>query len=231
MTGPNHLVVALIAGGTLIGCVSLSGLSGGGSGDGGDGSVPDASKVGDSGAGHDAKGVRDAGDASHGDAKAPCNEPNLLEDGDFVEMLGSTWNGYQANIVVDSDVDAAGVPDGQFVARVSPVDGGAGLFSIDDYQSFAPNASAGMLYTASAWIAAASPSSIGESAQIAIRYDGETYCNASYVNLGASFQRVDVNCLLPPGAAGPLTIYIAETGSSNSDAFYVADVSLSIACQ
>ena len=95
-------------------------------------------------------------------AAAPAPPGNLVANPSF-ETSTVGWSGYQGTLVREAQ---AGAPNGGYVARVTRSSGT--YFTIDGGNNVSPTV-AGTTYTATAWVKAASASSVGKPIQIKLR--------------------------------------------------------------
>ena len=153
------------------------------------------------------------------------SEGNLLANPSF-ELGTQGWTGWQA---VLTQVALVGAPDGKFVARVVPA-AGATAYSLDDSPDNVKSAGAGTSYSASAYVAAASPSSVGKLVTLNLREKNSTgtvnLWQAS-VALTTSMQRL-ITSSTAVTAGNSVDVYVWQEGAASTDAFYADALTLSV---
>ena len=149
----------------------------------------------------------------------PPPPANLLSNPSF-ETNTSAWSGYQATLAREAQ---AGAPAGSYVAKVTRSTGTS--FTIDDGARAVPNTTAGISYTAEAWVKAASASSVGKPIQIKLRERtsaGTVVADVGSANipLTNAWQRITVS-LVTTTTGGNLGVRVSHGGAVAGDAFYV----------
>ena len=128
---------------------------------------------------------------------SPSTPPSvdLLANSSFESPDMSQWGAWQCTI---SRVPYPGAPDGNYVAHVQYYTQNKGaLFAIDSWAQPVA-AHAGATYTASVYVAAASPQSVGKPIQLSLRESGADQGGAHVlhsvpVTLSTVFQRIQVS--------------------------------------
>jgi PKD repeat protein len=151
------------------------------------------------------------------DAPPPPPPPpgNLVANPSF-EVNTTGWAGFQGTVVREAQV---GAPDGGAVARVARTSGV--YFTIDAGDNVASTAAA--TYTATAWVKAATASSIGKPIQIKLRERtpaGTTVADAgsAAVSLSSSWQQLTVQ--RTTAAGNRLGVRLSHTSAVTGNAFY-----------
>jgi PKD repeat protein len=140
---------------------------------------------------------------------------NLVANPSFeVNTVG--WAGFQGTVVREVQ---AGAPDGGAVARVARTSGA--YFTIDAGDNVASTAAA--TYTATAWVKAATASSIGKPIQIKLRERtpaGATVADvgSAAVSLSSSWQQITVQ--RATAAGNRLGVRLSHTSAVATNAFY-----------
>ena len=148
-------------------------------------------------------------------APPPPPPGNLVANPSFeVNTVG--WAGFQGSVVREVQ---AGAPDGGAVARVARTSGA--YFTIDAGDNITSTAAA--TYTATAWVKAATASSIGKPIQIKLRErtSGGTVVadvGSTAVALSSSWQQVTVQ--RATAAGNRLGVRLSHTSAVATDAFY-----------
>ena len=165
--------------------------------------------------------------SSSGSSGNECGaaSPNLLPNGSFENGQGG-WVTFQGNLAVDT---APGAPDGTHVATLSSETGD--FYSIDDDPDTVQNTVAGKTYFATAYVRAATASSMGKPVVVHLRQrpgmrmsDTMNWPSEEYV-LDDTFQRI---CSQGTATVSDelLDIYIVQREAEPGDAFDVDDVVL-----
>jgi hypothetical protein len=149
---------------------------------------------------------------------------NLTTNPSFEADL-SGWESFQGTLDRVAHPEA---PDGRWVVQVTCTTGNA--FTVGSESQYVPvtNAVPGTLYTGSAYVAAASSSSVGKSARVFVRETSAgaaTEVASSPVSLTYQFQRIETSwTVLDAGAT--VEVYVGEDAASVGDEFYADVVSL-----
>jgi len=148
---------------------------------------------------------------------SPVTLGNLFTNPSF-ESSTTGWGTWQGSL---ARVSLAGAPSGSYVVKVTRTTGTA--FSIDDSPDTVPSVPAGTKYTASAYVRAASWSSVGKRAALGVRerangQDVRTWSSGA-VTLSNTWQKVTV-AEATPGAGHTLDAYLYQDGASLGNAFY-----------
>ncbi|MBF6619469.1 MAG: DUF4091 domain-containing protein [Patulibacter sp.] len=156
-------------------------------------------------------------------ASAAIPPGNLTGNPSF-EVDSAGWSSYNGTVSrVAPRLDA---PDGMAVARVT-ADPGVDGYTIDDDADTVSSASGGRTYTASAYVQAGSPSSIGKDVTLIVRQrfadDSTSRCAQSApVPLGATYQQVTVSCVATH-SGDRLDVYLARQGDVAPSEYFYAD--------
>ena len=159
-----------------------------------------------------------------GASPTPPPSGNLIVNPSFESGVGG-WDGYQSTI---APVAQSAPPDGDMVAKVTATDGPS--FTIDDTARAVPRTTAGKAYTATAWVRAASASSVGKSAQLKLREldaQGHTVADVASpaVSLTSTWQQVLVQ-ITTTTTGGSLDVRVSEGDAQAGDAFFADAFSL-----
>jgi hypothetical protein len=161
---------------------------------------------------------------------APAPDPAPLPPGNLVanpsfEAGTAGWDGWQAAITRVQDPAA---PHGVWVGRVSRSTGTG--FTIDDAPDTVGAVSAGTAYTASAYVRAAAPASVGRQVTMRLRERGpggtvvREWAGAP-VTLGTAFRRVTATAT-PVTAGDTLDVRLGQSAAARGHAFDVDAVAL-----
>ena len=158
----------------------------------------------------------------------PVPANNLVPNPSFEGGAGgwSTWQSALTRVHL-----GAAAPSGAWVARVSHASGNAYSIYSDPGQVPVASGVAGTTYTASAWVAAASPSAIGKPATITLRESApgvgaQVKLNTSAaVRLTNRFQEVRVQGTVER-SRDAMDIYVRQDGAASGNAFDVDLITL-----
>lgn len=149
---------------------------------------------------------------------------NLLPNGSFESSLNG-WKSYQGSLARESHPDAV---DGSFVVRVTQQLGTTGGFSMEATPQIARNLVAGTSYTASVYVAAAVPSSVGRRVRAALRESsGSSFLNVEEKGLLLSndFQLLSVTAVAQQ-SGNDLVFYVWQDSGTGADAFFADALSV-----
>jgi PKD repeat protein len=153
----------------------------------------------------------------------PIPAGNLTANPSF-ETGASNWSGVGATVARTA---LAGAPNGGFVAKVTRTAGA--YFTLDDTPATVPSAPAGATYKATAWVRAASASSVGKQAFVSLREQtaggGFVQSANGFVTLTNTFQPVSAT-LTARTAGDVVDVYAGQSGGAAGDAFYVDLISV-----
>jgi PKD repeat protein len=140
---------------------------------------------------------------------------NLVANPSFETNL-TGWSGYQATLAREAQ---AGAPDGGFVARVTRSTGTS--FTIDGGRNVASTAAA--TYTASAWVRAASASSVGKPIQIKLRERnaaGTVVADVGSANVALSNSWQKLTVTRAAAAGNNLGVRLSQGSAVTGNAFF-----------
>jgi PKD repeat protein len=140
---------------------------------------------------------------------------NLIANPSFETSL-TGWSGYQATLAREAQ---AGAPDGGFVARVTRSTGTS--FTIDGGRNVA--SAAAVSYTASAWVRAASASSVGKPIQIKLRERnaaGTVVADVGSPNVALSNSWQKVTVTRTAAAGNSLGVRLSHGSAVTGNAFF-----------
>ncbi len=153
-----------------------------------------------------------------GDFVPPPDPENLISNPSFETSLAG-WIGWQAVLARESLGDA---PDGSFAVKVSHSTGSS--FTVNDQPANVSSTTAGQEYIASAWVKAASSSSVGKVVTLKLRERNSSNTTvqewtSAPLNLTNSFQKLSVSgYALNNGDS--LDVRISHGSAASGDAFY-----------
>lgn len=148
----------------------------------------------------------------------PPDQDNLISNPSFETSLAG-WIGWQAVLARESVGDA---PDGNYAVKVSQSTGTS--FTVNDQPANVSSTTAGQEYIASAWVKAASGSSVGKVVTLKLRERNSSNTtvqewSSAPLNLTNTFQKLSVSgYALNNGDS--LDIRISHGGAASGDAFY-----------
>jgi beta-glucanase (GH16 family) len=149
---------------------------------------------------------------------------NLVANGSFETSLQG-WTTWQATLTREA---RTGAPDGGYVVKVTPAAGTSGGFSIDDQtDTVAAPATVGT-YSATAYVAAASASSVGKTIRVALREKSagvSTRVWEQTVTLTQTFQKVTVTATITQTGRS-MDFYVFQDAGTSTDAFYADALSV-----
>lgn len=142
---------------------------------------------------------------------------NLVTNPSFEANL-SGWMGWQSSL---SRVAIAS-PDGDYVVKVTRTSGTS--YTVDDDPASVQATISGNVYSASAWVASASSSSVGKSVTLRMREINSSgglvqEVISSSTTLSNTFKRLTVNATAI-GDGNTLDVRISQTSATSGDAFY-----------
>ena len=155
---------------------------------------------------------------------APGPGTNLIANPSF-ETDDENWTSWNGAITREQ---VAGAPNGVWVAKVTRT-GGSG-YTLDDSPTTVRSAVGGAIYSARAFVKAASASSVGKTIRIYLRERTSsggavrTLAGPSFT-LTNAFQAI-THEIAPRAAGNQVEIYIAQVGAGTGDAFYVDQIEL-----
>jgi hypothetical protein len=148
---------------------------------------------------------------------------NLIDNWSFESAAVGTggWMGWQSTI---GRVANANAPNGHYVALVAEATEVAGDgYSIQDDPNTVSSATAGVSYSATAYVASASPTSVGKSVALVLREQDAAgnivQLSPASVSLTTAFQKL-VTSATVQNSGDSLDIYIYQDGSEPGDAFF-----------
>ena len=147
---------------------------------------------------------------------APPPPPGNLVANPSFETGTVGWSGFQGTLAREAQ---AGAPNGAYVARVTRASGT--YFTIDGGTNVSPTLAA--TYTATAWVRAASASSVGKPIQIKLRErtaSGTQVADVSSANvlLTTSWQQLTVT--RTAAAGNQLGVRLSHGSATTGDAFF-----------
>jgi hypothetical protein len=153
-----------------------------------------------------------------GDFVPPPGPGNLISNPSFETSLAG-WIGWQAVLARESLGDA---PDGNYAVKVSHSTGTS--FTVNDQPANVSSTTAGQEYIASAWVKAASSSSVGKVVTLKLRERNSSNVTvqewtSAPLNLTNSFQKLSVSGYAINNGDS-LDVRISHGGAASGDAFY-----------
>src|SRR5690606_36313098 len=153
-----------------------------------------------------------------GDFVPPPDPENLISNPSFETSLNG-WIGWQAVLARESLGDA---PDGNYAVKVSHSTGTS--FTVNDQPANVSSTTAGQEYIASAWVKAASSSSVGKVVTLKLRERNSSNVTvqewtSAPLNLTNSFQKLSVSGYAINNGDS-LDVRISHGGAASGDAFY-----------